>query len=699
MTPGSLVGKQYRLTRQLGAGAMGVVWAAINEKTSREVALKLVLQSTEELRHRLKREAHACGALQHRNIVDIYDVGETDEGDPFLVMQLLHGETLAERLARQRRLEPHDAASIARDVASALQAAHGANIIHRDLKPANIFLHHEAGSEGTVVKVLDFGVSKNLASSDGLTTVAGGMVGSPAYMSPEQAVGARTIDHRTDLWSLGVVLFETLTGIRPFQGDSTQIIVKIGTGDIPLVSRYVRRIDDGFVQLVARCLERDVTRRVPTAKELAERLDRYIAAPNTRPPTASISDAVAPAPRIEPPSAPVAPLIADPATRPIARSADPSTRSPRLPGMSPAPAMPTMPDGDEPDAETARLDPNVLGAMARRGPSFANAPRLAAGEQAPSRSDISSGQAPLRPVMPGAPGTIPLAPQSDPGASVSNPPMPASAPRFGVPEGPTQPLQASVHAAPLFGAPPPVGVVHNMTERLGPQPAYAPDGPRGEESRAAAFEPPEPPRAAMTSHFDVAPGALVTAHGTVRIAPEVAKHFSPPSHAAQAPLEGLPGSSSTGPLTRAPASGAAGEEPIVLPMRRTGLYIGIAVGVVALATLGVGLAWALGTPSAAEAPASSGATTAAAPTATASAAATATVAPTAEPPAPPTPPPSVSATATAAPVVPTASAPKAPRGPYVPHPGKPRQGTTKPVGGGLPPFLQSKPGTYNPNRP
>jgi serine/threonine protein kinase len=283
MTPGNIIGGRYRLVRQLGEGAMGVVWAAVNELTSGEVALKLILRSTEDLRLRLLREARVCGGLKHRNVIEVHDVGQTEEGDPFLVMQLLSGETLAEHLKRLRRLDPPVAAQIARDVARALAAAHAAGVIHRDLKPANIFLHHEAGVDGATVKVLDFGVSKSLAMLDGLVTIDGGAIGSPAYMSPEQARADRTLDYQTDIWSLGVVLFELLTGVRPFLGDSNQVIPKIILGDIPLVSRHVRLVDPVLVSLVSRCLERDRSRRIGSATELAELLQRHVSPTQSNP--------------------------------------------------------------------------------------------------------------------------------------------------------------------------------------------------------------------------------------------------------------------------------------------------------------------------------------------------------------------------------------------------------------------------------
>ncbi|APR85897.1 serine/threonine protein kinase [Minicystis rosea] len=278
MAPGTVVGGKYLLSRLLGQGAMGEVWAATNTSTGGEVALKLLSRPRDELRHRLLREARACGKLRHRNVIDIYDVGETVDGEPFLVMALLSGETLAELLDRQRRLDPKHAAQIARDVARALSAAHKAGVIHRDLKPANIFLHREEGADDVVVKVLDFGVSKDVERCDGLVTIAGATVGSPAYMSPEQARIAPDLDHRTDIWSLGVVLFEMLTGKRPFEGDAHQVLAKIALGPIPLIEHYVRNADPALVALVARCLEREPDQRFSSAEDLAAALHPFTVA-------------------------------------------------------------------------------------------------------------------------------------------------------------------------------------------------------------------------------------------------------------------------------------------------------------------------------------------------------------------------------------------------------------------------------------
>lgn len=266
MTPGDSIAGKYRLLRPLGKGSMGEVWAAVHTEMRREVALKLIYGDNPDLAVRLKREAQACGRLEHPNVVRIYDISETDEGDPFLIMQLLTGETLASRLARRRRLPPVEALGIALDIARALRAAHGANIVHRDLKPANIYLHRGLDSEGEEVKVLDFGVSKILSVGDLAFTVTGALVGSPAYMSPEQARATKEIDPRADVWALGVLLFEMLAGRRPFPSVSPMgVIAEILSAPVPALSAHVPGIDPRIEEAVNRCLIRSVDQRLQSA--------------------------------------------------------------------------------------------------------------------------------------------------------------------------------------------------------------------------------------------------------------------------------------------------------------------------------------------------------------------------------------------------------------------------------------------------
>lgn len=278
MKSGDMLGERYRLDQEIGRGAMGEVWAAFDLTLNRKVAVKAILPQTKErltndLRQRLLREARACRKLAHRHIVQIFDVGETPQGEPFIVLELLHGQTLADRLKEHRRIEPAVAARIAGEVASGLAVAHAANVVHRDLKPANIFLHHEEGAatDTFVSKILDFGVCKDLESSASIATQTGMAVGSPAYMSPEQVSLRKDIDGRTDIWSLGIVLFEMLTGGRPFTGAMQDLIRSILLTPVPPPSSKVREVPTELDAIVARCTtKRDA--RIASAEELSNAL-------------------------------------------------------------------------------------------------------------------------------------------------------------------------------------------------------------------------------------------------------------------------------------------------------------------------------------------------------------------------------------------------------------------------------------------
>jgi serine/threonine-protein kinase len=285
MHPGAIVGGKYRLVRFLGEGAMGSVWEAVHVQNGRSVAVKLISGPevlAGELRSRLLREAQACQRIQHPNVVSVIDVGELDDGAPFLVMQLLNGETLDVRLHREGRLAPVEAARIGGQVARALAAAHAAGIIHRDLKPANIYLHLEPKSSVPIAKVLDFGVSKILSERGGTgpdarATATGHAMGSPAYMSPEQAKSANKVDARADVWSLGVLLFEMLSGSLPFPGETAYAVIgEVLHGPIPSLRTAAPSLDERLAGVVDRCLVRDVNARVGSAVEVATVLEGFV---------------------------------------------------------------------------------------------------------------------------------------------------------------------------------------------------------------------------------------------------------------------------------------------------------------------------------------------------------------------------------------------------------------------------------------
>ena len=239
-----IVGGRFRLERLLGEGGMGVVWAAHDLGTDRRVALKFlrVANLTEQIAKRFYREARAAMAVRHPNVVRIHEVFVGTDGRPVMSMDYLEGESLAERLEREGKLSLAAFSEVFLPVVSAIGAAHERGIIHRDLKPENIFLCRTM--TGFEVRVLDFGIAK-LTASDGEAaataglTATGAMMGTPYYMSPEQVFAHKDIDHRSDIWSLGVIMYECLSGKKPVRGDSIGAILQVIMTAIPEPLRVV----------------------------------------------------------------------------------------------------------------------------------------------------------------------------------------------------------------------------------------------------------------------------------------------------------------------------------------------------------------------------------------------------------------------------------------------------------------------------
>ena len=240
--PGAIIGEKYRLIRVIGRGGMGAVWIAHNTALDVEVAIKLMRRdrATPEAAARFTTEARAAARLGHPSIVRVFDFGETSRGDPFIVMELLHGESFGALLKRKGKLKPTVAVQTLLPVAHALSAAHAKGIVHRDLKPDNILL---ARDESNVVtpKVVDFGIAKLSADVDRHFTIAGEVLGSPDYMSPEQARGEDDIDHRTDIWTFSVLLYEAISGKRPFDGSNYNALLAsiIASRPAPLADRGI----------------------------------------------------------------------------------------------------------------------------------------------------------------------------------------------------------------------------------------------------------------------------------------------------------------------------------------------------------------------------------------------------------------------------------------------------------------------------
>jgi serine/threonine-protein kinase len=277
-----LLGGKFRITRLLGAGAMGAVYAIDHELTRHKRALKLLHPSAQlvpDIVQRFLNEASAAGRAGNAHLVETFDAGMLPSGEPYLVMELLEGETLAAFVCRRHALDPPLAAELVAQAAEGIDAAHRAGIIHRDLKPENLFVTTRDGHP--FIKIMDFGVSKFETGSSGLhATQAGMMYGSPAYMSPEQFSGRVDIDGRTDLFSLGVVLFECLTGELPFEDSSiVGLMAKVFAGEMRPIALLRPGLPAALVEVVHCALAPDREKRFPTARALAEALAPFRALP------------------------------------------------------------------------------------------------------------------------------------------------------------------------------------------------------------------------------------------------------------------------------------------------------------------------------------------------------------------------------------------------------------------------------------
>jgi serine/threonine protein kinase len=267
------LGDAYTIEGEIGRGGMGVVYRARDERLQRRVAIKVLppeLAFSSEIRQRFTREAQTAARLSHPHIVPIHDVGE-GQGIVYFVMGLIEGESLAARIRRRGRVPAEETRRIIRETADALSAAHAMSVIHRDIKPDNILLE---GTRGRVV-VTDFGIAKALSATSGSTLTSAGMaIGTPSYMSPEQAAGEREIDGRSDLYSVGIVAYQMLSGVLPFNAPTVAgILMKQITETAPLLHENYPDVPEDLSLAVARCLEKDPANRWPSADALRRSLE------------------------------------------------------------------------------------------------------------------------------------------------------------------------------------------------------------------------------------------------------------------------------------------------------------------------------------------------------------------------------------------------------------------------------------------
>lgn len=267
-----MVTSTVRLERPLGEGGMGSVWVAEHLALKTTVVVKFMskeLAANADAVERFSREAAAAAQVKSPHVVHTLDYGVTAENVPYIVMELLDGHDLGAQLVLTPVLSPRDVADIIGQAAKALARAHGVGIVHRDIKPDNIFLCDADGGD-VFVKLLDFGIAKSTQAL-GTGTRTGSIIGTPSYMSPEQITGAK-IDHRTDLWSLGAVAFEAMTGKKPYDGDNVGAIALSIHGVQPVPSALNPALSPAIDAWFARACAVDVQRRFSSAKELAQSL-------------------------------------------------------------------------------------------------------------------------------------------------------------------------------------------------------------------------------------------------------------------------------------------------------------------------------------------------------------------------------------------------------------------------------------------
>ncbi|MGE0550829.1 MAG: protein kinase [Kofleriaceae bacterium] len=282
--PGTIVAGKYRVERLVGYGGMGVVMAATHLSLGKLVALKLMrrgLGVAGGASGRFAREARAASLLRSEHIARVLDLDTLEDGSPYIAMEYLEGEDLGAVLARGS-VPSHLAATYIVQVCDAIGEAHAAGIVHRDLKPSNLFLTHRGNTP--CVKVLDFGISKIIAggplTDDVATTDTESLMGSPRYMAPEQLISARKVDPRTDVWALGCILFELVSGNHPFDGTAlAQVVASILRDDAPALSTLCPELPAGIDEIVGRCLAKDPARRFQRVTEIADALAPFTSAP------------------------------------------------------------------------------------------------------------------------------------------------------------------------------------------------------------------------------------------------------------------------------------------------------------------------------------------------------------------------------------------------------------------------------------
>ena len=277
---GIVIDGQFELERQLGAGGMGTVWSATDLRLGRSVAVKFLSSAfvfDEPARQRFEREARLGGRIRSPHVVQVFSQGLTDDGVPYVVMELLDGEDLSYRMARGGPCGLVETASIVEQLCRALARAHQAGLVHRDIKPHNVFLLNETG--GTFVKLLDFGIAKDIGTDLQSLTLTGSMLGTVLYCSPEQLRDPQSVGPLSDIWSLGVVIYQMLTGETPFKGETLpEAVVRITEGRYARATAVNPALPAAIDVFFEQVLQPDPTLRMQSAEEVAEALANIVRA-------------------------------------------------------------------------------------------------------------------------------------------------------------------------------------------------------------------------------------------------------------------------------------------------------------------------------------------------------------------------------------------------------------------------------------
>ena len=282
LSTGEIIDGKYRTIRLIGEGGMGAVYEAENVRIHRKVAIKVLhsgVAESGEAVQRFEREAQAAGRIGSEHIVEVLDLGNLPSGDRYMVMEFMDGDSLSSRIKNKGRLSPAEIYPIAHQLLAALAAAHGAGIVHRDLKPDNVYLLRSRSGVADFVKLLDFGISKfnQLSGDSGFSmTRTGAVMGTPYYMAPEQAKGAKDMDHRVDLYAAGVILYESVTGEVPFNADTfNELLFKIVLEEPRPIQQLVPQVDPNFAALINKAMAREPSARFQSAQEFQLALEHW----------------------------------------------------------------------------------------------------------------------------------------------------------------------------------------------------------------------------------------------------------------------------------------------------------------------------------------------------------------------------------------------------------------------------------------